>query len=175
MISLFTKMETTNLNSITDSKEAMLMELTDTIDKFNKTIYNPKLMNTIFEINLNDIDLNTRRLMDELENTKDDDFFKNEFSLLEVVQKLETQLNRIKEDRDKDIYNKKNEGASDEDVSRLRRKLNDEKLNREEIENSLKYIKQLNKDLESKFHLLEDENKNLKKELKIVNTQYNII
>jgi hypothetical protein len=39
---------------------------------------------------------------------------------------------------------------------------------REEIENSSQYMKQLNKDLESKINIVEDENKTLKKNIKNV-------
>jgi hypothetical protein len=51
----------------------------------------------------------------------------------------------------------------------MQRLIIDEKLKREEIENSMLYIKQLNKDLESKIFNIEQENINLKNSLKDIN------
>ena len=45
----------------------------------------------------------------------------------------------------------------------------DEKLKREEIENSMLYVKQLNKDLEAKIFNIEQENINLKNSFKDIN------
>ena len=45
----------------------------------------------------------------------------------------------------------------------------DEKLKREEIENSMLFVKQLNKDLEAKIFNIEQENINLKNSFKDIN------
>jgi hypothetical protein len=55
-----------------------------------------------------------------------------------------------------------------EDINKLKKKLKEEILTREEFENSNQYMKQLNKDLESKINIIEDENKTLKKNIKNV-------
>ena len=55
-----------------------------------------------------------------------------------------------------------------DEISRLKKKLKDEALAREEYENSNHYMKQLIKDLESKINIVEDENKTIKKNIKNV-------
>jgi hypothetical protein len=179
LINLFTKIETNNIGSgISESKDVMILELNQTIEKFNKTIQNPKLINTLLESSRTEIDHNTKRLMEEIEMT-DDEFFRNEINLIETVQKLETQIKRYMEEN-QNLHNqlRKNResqvSANDlsektEEINKFRRKLNDEKLQREEAETTSHYIKQLNKDLESKLQMLEEENKNLKKNMKLVN------
>jgi hypothetical protein len=51
----------------------------------------------------------------------------------------------------------------------MQRLITDEKLKREEIENSMLFIKQLNKDLEAKIFNIEQENINLKNSLNDIN------
>jgi hypothetical protein len=176
LIALFAKLDSSKLNSVNETKESMVSELTQTIEQFSKTVYNPKLINTLLDVQSNTLDVNTQRLIEELDITGEDQM-KNELSLINNVQKLESQLRKLQDHNNvliKKLEKKESDeltekSMSNEEIIKLRRKLNDEKLQKEELESSLNYIKQLNKDLESKMSMIEDENKTLKKSFKSAN------
>ena len=81
-----------------DSKDIIFVELKSVVDKFNSSLSNQNLMNSIFDqINL----------MEEfLDN--DDSFSKNNnSSLIEVIQKLENQIKFLSEKNENLIKSKK--------------------------------------------------------------------
>jgi hypothetical protein len=178
IVLLFSKLNSDNLESINENRECLIDELSSTLEKFNITIHNPKLVSSLLEISNEDTTLNTintKRLLDELDPLQDP-YVKNELSLIDTVKKLENQLKKLSEENNSLLNLKIDLQAQNdelkeklEEMNKLKRKLNDEKLSKDELDMSLKYVKQMNKDLESKMSILEEESNNLKKQLKSAN------
>jgi chromosome segregation ATPase len=141
-----------NLNSVSQSKDKLLNELVITLDNYSKTVSSPNLVNSLLE---NNNDYST--LVDDTTNSE---FYKNESLLIDVVKGLEVQINKLQLQND-ELKSKQHE-HHEEELSKLKRKLKDEKTYREEVEQNFQYIKQVNRDLEAKIHTLEEDNKALK-------------
>jgi hypothetical protein len=155
VINVYTKLDLNGLTSVTQSKEKLLDELATTMGSYSKTVNNPNLINSLLECNNKDYS----ELIEE-DYSNREDFYKNESMLVEVVKGLEGQIFKLQQQND-ELRLKQN----DED-DRLKRKLKEEKAHREEIESGIRCVKQVNRELESRLHLLEDENRALRNNFK---------
>lgn len=147
-------------NSPSESKEILIMEISQTIDKFNETMNNPKLKSSL--LNSNDINSN-RHIQNELENTEDN-FYKNETSLVNTIQRLESQVRKLQNENDQLISQQRNELANlNEEMSKLRNRVQGDNILIKELENSNIYTNKLNKELETRLKICEEEKNNLQK------------
>lgn len=169
---LFSKLDNTSLQTINESKDNILLELNQSIEKFSKTIHNPAIIQSLLD-NIDAKQNSRNRELFEDGNESEEDYFKNEQSLINVVKKLESQIVKLKEEHNKSTAKTNREVQQIEEKNKeiliLQKKLEEEKSQRFDLENSLHYIKQLNKDLENKIFLLEDNCKSLKKNVKGLN------
>ena len=105
LLCLIGKLET-NIK-ISESKEILVNELNLTNDKFYNTLYNPKLIDSIFECQIFELNKNKN-----LEESNDESFFDSKFSLVDVVQNLENQVksqqNQIENLKKRKVEVKKN-------------------------------------------------------------------
>jgi predicted RNase H-like nuclease (RuvC/YqgF family) len=156
--SLYNKLEYININTVNKSKENLFEELVNTLVNYSNIINNPNLFTSMLELAEHCQNDYIQIIKDEL--TEDTNLNKNEIMLVEVVKKLEEQIKDLNEQNNELKYKQKE--FAEEELNKLKRKLKEEKFAREETENTIQYIKQLNKDLETKIINLEDENKQLK-------------
>jgi hypothetical protein len=162
---LLTQAGLNKFESLSQNKEEILNELGSTIDKFDQTIHSPKLVEYLFEVT-NRTNSNLKKFFDEY------DIDETDSGLTKIVLKLEDKVKKLT-DENTNLINKKANidelNDKSEEISKLKRKLNDERLGKEELEMSLKYVKQINKDLETKMSIMDDESLALKKNVKSAN------
>jgi len=90
------------------NKENLMKDLFLTIDKFNTTIHNQQLIENLFEStdkNLNDI---ISKLTDDAE-LKNDELKAKNLNLEQIIEKLEIQIIRLKEQNESMSFKKNNE------------------------------------------------------------------
>jgi len=103
---LYSKIESHNLNSLAENRDTILLELNETIEKFNKTIYHPKLVSRLIELNeINDI--NSKKLFEEqYDYSIDDGYLTSQLNLLDTIKNLENQLRKLKDHNNHSDKNK---------------------------------------------------------------------
>jgi len=174
---LYGKIETTNLGSVTESRDNLLLQLNQTIEKFNKTLYHPQLIIKLIEFNRN-TEKNSKKLFEEqFETSIDEGYLTNQLNLLETIKNLETQIKKLSEENIQ-FNKKKNElelciadysshmSGKTEEINKLKRKLCEEKLLKEEIQGNLNLTKKQLKEIERNINKIEEENLSLKKSQK---------
>ena len=160
------------LNNNTDNKDVLYGELKHIVERFSSSISNKNLMNSFFE---------TSNLIDDFD---DDDLLSknNNSALIEVVKKLENHIRVLNEKNDKnkkfEVIVKNNSKVDIEEFKKLKKNYQEIKVNFEETQRTISLQKQLNKDLENKCQLYEEENTNFvfkMKNLKEKNQKYNVL
>lgn len=112
MVNKFEEREKTNKEKFSiikeKNKENLMKDLFLTIDKFNTTIHNQQLIENLFEStdkNLNDI---ISKLTDDAE-LKNDELKAKNLNLEQIIEKLEIQIIRLKEQNESMSFKKNNE------------------------------------------------------------------
>ena len=169
---IFSRVEEKNIKSMLNDKGKIYIDINTILNEFESLVNDSKIVE--------------ERIIDnkfyEILGKNDEEQILKMFNFIEIIFKLENNSKvyadqiekfnqKLKHEVDLFLLNQTiNIGEKyNEEISRLQRKVIDQKLQREEIENSMLYMKQLNKDLEAKIFNIEQENINLKKSFKIVN------
>jgi len=112
LVNKFEEREKTNKEKFSiikeKNKENLMKDLFLTIDKFNTTIHNQQLIENLFEStdkNLNDI---ISKLTDDAE-LKNDELKAKNLNLEQIIEKLEIQIIRLKEQNESMSFKKNNE------------------------------------------------------------------
>ena len=88
MLVLFNKLE--NINSLNENKENLLEEIKITMEKYLKTINNPSLLNSL-------LDSENHRNRNDYDECEENNTYLKESNLVDVIRKLEIQINRLQE------------------------------------------------------------------------------
>jgi hypothetical protein len=175
ILTLLNKLGKSNLESLNQNRDLMMLELIETVEKFNHTMHNQKLIESI--IGSEKIDSDLKNLICKEDNNDNDEYFQSqEINFIETIKVLETEIKKVTEENSslkcqKMELQTNNDELNEkiEELAKTKKKLNEEKFAKEEIEMSLKNLKQLNKDLESKNKLIENELENHQKTLRHLN------
>ncbi len=100
-----------NFNMKELHKENLLLELLNTIEKFNVTIHNQQLIDNILDSTDKNLNSVTKKIIEEFDKNEKDEMLKNK-ELIQIIEQLEFQIKKLNEKSESCVLKHKSEVKS---------------------------------------------------------------